>query len=194
MNNASMSEPAADQDSLLFSEAVPTEKWPSPKRRYKKPLKRDMVLWHLRSGEPLSRTEARRLYRVANLASTVSWLARAYGMKIGKTRHIDEYGVPYVSYFLISEGDAPGTVESSSDTDDLSQYEEEAEVAEIDTKAAGGTTNVSIADIRMRSGGIELLLVGDGEADDKPFYRLSPAQAKLLRVNLNLFAELAESP
>ena len=198
MNNASMSESAADQDSLLFSEAVPTQKWNSSVRNIlgKKPRKRDLVLWHLRSGESLAPREARRLYGIGNLAATVSWLAKNFGLQIGKTRHIDEFNVGYVSYHLVSEDGVPEPVDASEDDsapDDADEHDEGAEVIEIDTKAAGSATDVSIADIRMRSGGIELLLVGDGESDDKRFYRLTPAQAKLLRVNLNLFAEMAES-
>lgn len=200
MNNVNMFDPVADQDGLLFSEATPAKDETSRKR----PLKRDLVLDHLRSGRSLSMTQARQLYGVGHLPSTVSWLARNLGLKIGKTRHVDEFNVGYVSYYLISEGGNPDDAEPVPDDYDPDHDEAETETDDefVDEPRSppptaihstpGGATSVSIADIRIRPDGFELLLVGEGESEAKPFYRLTAAQVKLLRVNLELFSEMTK--
>lgn len=230
MNNVSTSQPTADQDGLLFSEAAPAESGASRKA----PLKRDLILGHLRSGKSITMNEARQLYGVGHLPSTVSYLARTLGLKIGKTSHRDEFNVAYTSYFLESPPDAPEPDDAAAEAVEEVPSEEplEAErpddpprpdikisagsaifaattircnttpkfVAELRDMLAptphlvpGGTTNVGTVNVRMGTDSIELLLIGEGESENKPYYKLSPEQMRLISASLKAFADIAES-
>lgn len=152
----------------------------------------DCVKGHLASGESITHEIAFELYgmSVGSLYCVISKLRREDGWLIKRGFIRDKSGNKASEYTYVGMAAECQDETTQEDTRDEPAAPEQPKPA---VAAAPITVSTArIANIRMGTDGPELLLVGDGESDTRPFYRLTAAQVKYLSLNLALFAEMAE--
>lgn len=183
MNEMRMFE-AAGQDETLISIVEDVTEEPEPPRRDRRLTDFEQVKRHLESGESITPKVAFDRYgiSVGSLYGSISKLRNDELWHIETRFYRDETGRRASEYTYIGNSDQQQENMIQNDTPE--QAKAVAPVTVNETR---------IANIRMGVDGPELLLVGDGESDTRPFYKLSSAQVKYLSLNLALFVEMSEN-